>query len=66
MNYYPITAAQARNFIRLNISNPRIPAGHKWYMVRNLQRYPVGKNVYVIASASGITGVLGVSLRGAA
>ena len=60
MNYYPITPKQAREFIRLNILNPRIPAGMKWFYVCDLQHYPAGRrNVYLIASASGLRGVYG-------
>lgn len=61
MTYHPISAQQARQFIRLNISNPRIPAGHKWFMVYDVQHYPVGRcNVYLIAAAGGLTGVVGM------
>ncbi len=61
MNYQPITAKQAREFIRLNISNPRIPAGLKWFMVFDCEHYPANRrNVYLIASGRGLTGVVGV------
>lgn len=67
MIYQPITATQARAFIRVNISNPRIRAGLKWFMVCDVQYYPVNRrNVFLIASASGLTGVVGVGRRAAA
>lgn len=66
MNYQPITAKQAREFIRLNISNPRISAGLKWFMVFDCEHYPANRrNVYLIASASGLVGVIGVNAEAA-
>ena len=59
MQYHPITPKLAREFMRLNISNPRIPAGLKWFYVCDLQHYPVNRrNVYLIASARGLRGVV--------
>lgn len=63
MTYHPITAQQACAFIRANISNPRIPAGHKWFYVCDLQRFPLGRNMYLIATASGLAGVMAVDMR---
>lgn len=66
MNYHGIRATEARAFIRQHICNPRIRAGLKWFMVYDLQYFPVGRcNVYLIAGGSGLTGVVGVARKAA-